>query len=981
MDPAARIGPYLLGRELGRGGMGVVWEARHPVLGTPVALKLLPEPLADEEARARFLREARACAELRHPHVVRVVDAGEDRGRPWLVMDLLQGEDLARRLRRGPLPPAEAAQLAALLARALEHVHAQGVVHRDVKPGNVLLTGAGPVLIDFGLARDARHERERLTRTGELLGTPEFMAPEQAQGDPTQVGPPADVYALGATLHALLTGRPPFAGGSALEVLRRVLVDPPPSAGVEPRLDALVLRCLQKDPAARPDAAGLARELEAWLAGRARPGAEARSPARPWAAAVLLLGAAVAVGVVLRPRASAPQPTPASLAPPATGPVPPPAPPSSARQAEVRDLLQRRAWDQLVPATELLVAEAPQNPLAWRLRGLALLRLRLYRPAAVDDPARAETALAQANQLEPGSADGHALMALCRRELAREGLAEDPPTWTFDAERALALGRGTSELTSAAELGLLLHRLPPGRESPPGPGQAAELRAAADQARALAGDSILVHQAVGEAFLELFLRGAASLEEVLQAWERGLALDPADPVCLVQLGFAHKTALEQGLDRNGGEGLTSAALLQVREAMSAYERAIAADPDYWYSWLQRGYLRLLLNQARRAVPDLERACALHPGHELAAWLLAGTCSELGRRHDALFAIAECLARNPDHPEARQKEAELAVEGQRFVARYRTLRPEEQLAQVPALLAERRWGAIELLTARLVRARPELPRAWFLRGDGLLRRALQRDDVDPAWAQAALERACALEPARADARALLAICRAQRGDLRQASLDAARALELGGTALAWAAAARVRAAAEGPDRAAWVTQVREACQRSLAAGGDSPWTWYEVGGALSKVADARELHAHWVAATRAHPGDPYLLTMAGFALKELGEPVGDARQLEEACGWYTRALESDREYAQALVERGYARYLLGQASDALADLQQACDLRPSWAHAPWVLGVVHEKLGKGAEAVAAYRECLRRDANHGEALARLRAFRAAPPGRE
>ncbi len=279
--PPAHIGRYEIRGELGRGGVGVVYEAWDPQLQRPVALKTL---IAGRDASAsqieRFLREVRASARLRHPHIVAVYDAGTDGGRFYLAMDRIDGQALDRVLdREGLLGPRRAVKLLLPIAEALGFAHAQGFVHRDVKPENVLIDGAGRAfLTDFGLAIDLTDPR-RLTRTDQSVGTPAFMAPEQLSG--RAADPRVDVYSLGATLYECLTGRVPFEADSFPELARRVLEqEPRPPRALEPRiapdLEAVVLRCLEKRPSDRyRDGAELARDLERFLAGEA---VEARAP-------------------------------------------------------------------------------------------------------------------------------------------------------------------------------------------------------------------------------------------------------------------------------------------------------------------------------------------------------------------------------------------------------------------------------------------------------------------------------------------------------------------------------------------------------------------------------------------------------------------------------------------------------------------------------------------------------------------------------
>ncbi len=265
--PGARIGPYVLEQRLGSGGMATVFGARHVETGAPCAIKALTA--TDPELLLRFEREGQALAAVdRHPHVIGVHAAGSAGGRCYLVLDLVEGGSLADRLaQEGPLPPAEAARLVNQVASAVAHAHAAGVLHRDLKPANVLLDERGDAqLTDFGLASAAWEHS--LTRTGDVLGTPGTMAPEQARGDRAAVGPATDVYGLGALLYACLTGQPPFRGGSALAVLDQVLRAPAPSPRalrpeVPAALDRLCRQALAKEPGLRPpSAAAFAAALE-----------------------------------------------------------------------------------------------------------------------------------------------------------------------------------------------------------------------------------------------------------------------------------------------------------------------------------------------------------------------------------------------------------------------------------------------------------------------------------------------------------------------------------------------------------------------------------------------------------------------------------------------------------------------------------------------------------------------------------------------
>ncbi len=274
--PLARLGDYELLAELGRGGMGVVYRARQGSLDRVVALKLMhPALAADPEHAARFLREARLAASLRHPGIVAIYDLGRLDGVPFFTMELVEGSSLDALLADGPVAAARAAELAMIVAQSVAHAHERGVVHRDLKPSNVLLDLEGrPLLADFGLAKDLSARAPRgSTRPGFLIGTPAHMAPEQAAGDPS--GQPAvDIYGLGALLYHLLTGCAPHSGATLEDVLRQIAEEAPLAprtlvADVPAPIEAIVLRCLAKRPSDRyASAREVAAELERFLSGR-----------------------------------------------------------------------------------------------------------------------------------------------------------------------------------------------------------------------------------------------------------------------------------------------------------------------------------------------------------------------------------------------------------------------------------------------------------------------------------------------------------------------------------------------------------------------------------------------------------------------------------------------------------------------------------------------------------------------------------------
>jgi eukaryotic-like serine/threonine-protein kinase len=326
-------GRYRIEREVGHGGMATVYLAHDEELGRPVAVKLLPPHLADDaDFRARFVREARLAGRLSHPNVVRVYDAGETDGRPFIVMEYVSGSSLAD---AGRLAPQRVIELGVQACAGLQHAHDAGVLHRDVKPANLLVSDSGVLKIaDFGIARAA--ESTRHTQAGTLLGTAAYLAPEQIAGDDATAA--SDIYSLGAVLYELLTGRPPYAFSSLAELAAQQADGAiAPVRDIEPAVpadvEAAVMHALAREPGFRPASAA---ELAQELSGSATEPVTVplRRPRRrrlsPWIVGVaLLMAVAVAIAVAVVAAGGDSRKRPAAPAPVR---VTPPAPAASAEQ-------------------------------------------------------------------------------------------------------------------------------------------------------------------------------------------------------------------------------------------------------------------------------------------------------------------------------------------------------------------------------------------------------------------------------------------------------------------------------------------------------------------------------------------------------------------------------------------------------------------------------------------------------------------------
>ncbi|MEM7202304.1 MAG: serine/threonine-protein kinase [Planctomycetota bacterium] len=394
---ACDVPGYQIVRLIGQGSMGVVFEARREADDVRVALKVLPPSLTlAERSLTRFVREAQLMARVQHPAIVRAFEHGQ-RGRlHWFAMEFVEGITLDERLAIGPLPVQQAAEIGATIARALQFAHEQGVLHRDVKPGNIMLRRDGRAAItDFGLARESGDGS--MTESGSIVGTPMYMAPEQVVGNRGAIGTRSDVYGLGATLYELLAGHPPFAANNAQAVLRAVLEEEP----VPPRrlrhdlpaaLEAIVLKALEKDPAQRYGSAQeLAEDLERSLRGERvlarRPGPAQRlwrsAARRPALSAFALATVALSLGAfgLLRERRLDRLKARVQEAENKIAMA------SGLHDDQLRPLspeARRGLLEAAVESTTEVIAEAPALALAWFVRGQAQHRLQRFAEALHD---------------------------------------------------------------------------------------------------------------------------------------------------------------------------------------------------------------------------------------------------------------------------------------------------------------------------------------------------------------------------------------------------------------------------------------------------------------------------------------------------------------------------------------------------------------------------------------------------------------------
>ncbi len=626
--PERRIGRFVIEAELGRGGMGVVYRARDPRLARPVALKVIRDPSrADRDELARFEREARAIARLKHPGIVSVYETGDHEGEPFIAMELVPGESFEALLRRGPLAPKRVAEIVRQVALALAHAHEHGVVHRDMKPANILVDQEGaPHVLDFGLAR-SEGAATQLTLTGELLGTPAYMAPEQASGVPGKQEPRTDVYALGAILYRALTGRLPFEAENPQALLYKVLTQeplPPRKAnpGIHADLETITLRSMAKEPERRYGSAKeVAEELRRFLDGEPIVAKPAGLAPRAWRRArrnprVLLLAAALGL---------------ATLAVRLVHDG------NERREAAARELARKankqfpQSPDDAIDTASAAIELDPKLALAWAFRGAARIK-KGELDLGIQDSTRAIALDPNLGQAWANRGIGRASRGDLDGAIAdaTEAIAHDPElALGWDVREGVRLEKGDldgaiKDATEAIKRDPLLVRSFANR------GAARDLKGDVDGAIADTTRALELDPAVAPAFLT---RGAAlckkgEVDRAIEDTTRAIELDP-------RLGQAWAVRGGARYKKRDIEG-----------ALEDATRAIELDPKLAEAWATRGAARNDAGDRKGAIADATRAIELDPKH-LAARVVRGVARLNERDFDgAIEDATEAMKPDP-----------------------------------------------------------------------------------------------------------------------------------------------------------------------------------------------------------------------------------------------------------------------------------------------------------------------------------------------
>jgi tetratricopeptide (TPR) repeat protein len=962
---------YEIQGELGRGGMGVVYKARQTALNRLVALKMIRgRDQAGPEDRARFRREAESVARLRHPNIVQIYEVGEHDRLPYFSLELCRGGSLAERLRHGPLQPRAAAAVVAQLARAMQAAHEHNIIHRDLKPSNVLLAEGPEVPLgdctvkvsDFGLAKQL--DASGHTEPGQVVGTPSYMAPEQAAGKGWEVSPAADVYALGAVLYACLTGDPPFQGASSFDILRQVVADEPVPPSQRNRLcprdlETICLKCLRKRPAERYESARqLAEDLRRHLEGKPILARRAgwlerlvkwarRSPAQ--AVAVAAAAACVVALIVAL---------------------------STQVRLLARDLEEGRRQGGLRARAEELYSSAERAAKGGDWAGAArdagaALELIESEPAFADFPLREQLADLQARARER-LADAR-LRAESRDRLARLTAYGGDAVFFGTLASGLELPDSLARTRRAVADGLGLFGVSADNDGPPDadprfytPGQVA-LIADACYELLLIDAEVLARPNVGEPAGAWHER----LRQSLRLLDRADRLRPGAPT---HAGLARRADYLEKL----GE---ADAARRTRQAADQTTPSLAAD----YFFLGMGHYAR--EEFRQAMGPLAAALRLQPGHYGAEYVLAVCRLKEGQLQESKTGLDRCLGQRPDFPWPRLLRGSAAMALREFEAARADFEavladPPDATASYVALVDR---GVLAMRQELWDEAVADLRRAIALRPDDIsayVNLALtyrQRAEVPP-WRVCALlltpQGAYALpaldvqrRPALAEAVAVLDEALRRRPQVARLYHERAR-LHLLRDDLATARADFVRAIALAPNAGAASTLPDDLIElgRLLQREGkdaEAVKVYDTVLGLRPGHADALRVKAESLLALRRFPEagatlDRYLAMppAAGRAqaqkraeaLKARGLIHAEQNDFRSAIGSYTQALSLTRD-PDTLTLRGWAYLMFGPSPLALSDFEEALGLRPGAADPLLGRASVRVKQGKVREALA------------------------------
>jgi tetratricopeptide (TPR) repeat protein len=980
---------YAILEELGRGGMGVVYKARQAALDRLVALKMLRDgALAGPEQLARFRAEALAVARLRHPHIVHIYDVGEQDGRPFLALEFVEGGSLAQKLGGTPLPARRAAELVTTLARAVQHAHGQGIVHRDLKPANVLLATDGtPKVTDFGLAKRL-DGGAGLTGSGQLLGTPSYMAPEQAEGGSGAVGPSADVYALGAILYECLTGRPPFVAATALETLEQVQSrEPVPPRLLQPEvprdLETVCLKCLDKEPGRRyASAEALADDLGRFLAGepvRARPlgrlgrlGRWARrepAVAGLWAAglaALLLLMSGAAVWWFRQAETD----RAAALV-----------------MAEARLLLEQARAEPLTPAGyDKAVARAAKAAETARASGASESVQRQAQELLAVLQEEAETAAKDRLRFREAEADGAAALVMAEARLLLEQARADPLSAVGYDKAVLAAAKAgdvaraggaseavqrqaetlrgelQAEAAAAAKDRRLLARLLEARGPREGPKYsrdnkgtmmalaeptAEELFVSAFRDWGLDVDAV----PAAEALARLRGRPAAVVMEVIAAldeWASQRRVDKKPEASWRRLAeLAAALDAEPGSLRRELREILARGRLPVERALGMLSAALRPVPVPVEVPLGRDRARLR-QLAERIDPAVEPVLGLVTltralrvaGEEALAERLLRAALTARPREVVLYHTLGPLLTGQEPPRWAE-----AVE---CYAAARVLRPDLGVTLAEALRQSGRWSEALDLLAWLVKERPNNPYLHFQQAYAL------KDKGDLDGAVASYKKALKLDPKLPHAHNNLGAALADKGDLDGALASYKKALKLDpknailhnnlGAALA-----------DKGDLDGAIASYKKALKLDPKYAG----AYTNLGSALRDKGDLESAIASHQKALDLDPKYAHAHNNLGNALRDKGD-------LEGAIASHQKALDLDPKFAGAYTNLGAALYYKHDLDGALSCYQKALALDPKSAMAHYNLGLALADKGDLGGAIASFKKALELDPKYAHA---------------